>query len=183
MPPIRRRLLAFASAGVLAAGTPALTQDAWHPPPHVRPEPQLRDVIEDAMSRSPALRGLADLLEARDVTVYIRTRAQLPTGLEGRAALLAVHGGHRYLVIELACGRSAVMQMTTLGHELFHAVEIANEPSIVDARTLVAYYARVGTLTGDIDGKRTFETQAAADVGTRVRRELLTSGTRISNGT
>ena len=60
--------------------------------------------------------------------------------------------------------------MATLGHELLHAVEIAGEPSIVDA------------LTGDAAGRRTFETEAAADAGQRVRRELLKNSTRSANG-
>ena len=33
--------------------------------------------------------------------------------------------------------------MATQGHELYHALEIACEPSIVDARTLARFYARV----------------------------------------
>jgi hypothetical protein len=73
--------------------------------------------------------------------------------------------------------------MAALGHELFHATEIAAEPSIVDVRTLAAFYERIGTQTSDSIGRRTFETQAAADAGRRARRELLTSSTRNTHGT
>ena len=91
--------------------------------------------------------------------------------------------GHRYLVIELACGRSRLSQMTALGHELYHAVEIANEPSVVDTRTLAALYERIGRQTGNAGGRMTFETDAAANAGLRARRELLVNVTRRSNGT
>jgi hypothetical protein len=165
------------------AAAPAIAHGDWQPSSHVRPDIGLRRLVEDAARRSPAIRQLVDRLEALDVTVYIRIRPFSQTDLDGRVALLSSNGGHRYLVIELACGRSEIVQMATLGHELYHAVEIAAEPSVVDARTLATYYARIGMLTGDSDGRRTFETQAAAAAGERVRRELVTSGTRNSNGT
>ena len=69
--------------------------------------------------------------------------------------------------------------MATLGHELFHAIEIAEEPSAVSPQTLADLYSRIGRQTGDDSGRRTFETAAA---GVRARRQLLTS-TRHGNGT
>ena len=62
--------------------------------------------------------------------------------------------------------------MTTLGHELFHAIEIAEEPSAVSPDTLADLYARIGRKTGDRSGLRTFETEAAAAAGLRARRQL-----------
>jgi hypothetical protein len=183
MPTQARQTFAFFVFALLAAAAPALAQDAWQPRPHVRPDAGVRDLVEDATRRSPAIRELRDQLETLDVTVYIRTRAFTVAELEGRVAPLSSNGAHRYLVIELACARSELSQMTALGHELHHAVEIAREPSIVDARTLAAYYARVGIQIGDSDGKRTFETTAAAAAGTRVRRDVLTSRARNNNGT
>jgi hypothetical protein len=64
--------------------------------------------------------------------------------------------------------------MATLGHELFHAIEIAEEPSVVSADTLADLYARIGRKTGDSAGHRTFETEAAAAAGLRARRQLTT---------
>jgi len=132
--------------------------------------------------RSPAIRDSIDRLQELDVTVYIRTKPFRQLDLDGRVALLSTVGSHRYLVIELACGRSELIQMTTLGHELFHAIEIAQEPSVVNAETLAAFYSRIGVRTGDSGGCRTFETEAAAAAGLRARRQLLNS-TRHGNGT
>jgi hypothetical protein len=151
------------------------------PAPHLRPEREVRELVAEAARGSAAIRGLIDRLEARDVTVYVRVRALMQTDLDGRVALLSVRAGHRYLVIEIACARPRLSQMATLGHELYHAVEIADEPSIVDARTLAAFYLRIGRRTDAWGGRQTFETEAAADAGLRARRELLTNSTRRVN--
>ena len=117
------------------------------------------------------------------MTVYIRAKMFVQLELEGPVALLATTGSRRYLVIELACGRAELTQMATLGHELFHAIEIAEEPSVVNAATMADFYSRIGLQTGDSRGLRTFETEAAAAAGQRARRQLLTSTTRHGHGT
>ncbi|HEY2151120.1 MAG TPA: hypothetical protein VGH34_09940 [Vicinamibacterales bacterium] len=180
---ISRALLLFTFAGGLASAAPAVAQEEWLPPPHVRPAPEMRALFDEATGRSPTVRGLVNWLEILDVTVYVRTQDVMPRGLLGRAALLSVNGSHRYIVIDVASQRTAIETISTLGHELFHAIEIAREPSIVDPRTLGEFFERAGRETGDADGRRTFETQAAAATGTRVRRELLAWNTRHSNGT
>jgi hypothetical protein len=150
--------------------------------PHVRPVKELRSLVEEAAERSPEVRALLDRLEETDVTVYVRGRAFDNSELDGRVALLAVTTLQRYLVIELSCLRNTIVQMSTLGHELYHALEIALEPSIVDARTLAAHYRRIGEEQGDNLGRQTFETGAAFEAGRRTRRQLLTSRTRNANG-
>jgi hypothetical protein len=167
------------AAAAVGAGQVAPVDGA--PAPHVRPERELRELVAEAARGSAAIHGLIDRLEALDVTVYIRVQAFMQTDLDGRVALLSVRDRHRYLVIELACGRPRLSQMATLGHELYHAVEIADEPSIVDARTLAAFFLRIGRRTDAWGGRQTFETEAAADAGLRARRELLTNSSRRMN--
>ena len=157
--------------------TPAAAQT-----PHVRGENGIQRLIDEAASRSPSIREWIDRLQELDVVVYVRARPLPQLDLDGRVSLLSVVGTHRYLVIELACGRSELTQMTTLGHELFHAIEIAEEPAAVNAETLADLYSRIGRKTGDSGGVRTFETEAAAAAGLRARRQLLTS-TRHGHGT
>ena len=156
--------------------TPALAQT-----PHVRGEGGMQRLVDGAAQRSSVIREWIDRLEELDVTVYVRGRVFPQLDLEGRIGLLSAAGGHRFLVIELACGRSEVSQMATLGHELFHAIEIAEEPSAVSAATLADLYSRIGIQTGDHTGRRTFETEAAAAAGLRARRQLLS--TRTGHGT
>ena len=159
----------------LASSTAAQDQNASQA--HVRGIDGMRQFVEDAAHRSPAIREWIDRLLELDVTVYVRARHFARLDLDGRVAPLSKAGSHRYLVIELACGRSELTQMTTLGHELFHAIEIAEEPSVVNAETLAAFYTRIGVRTGGSagGGPRTFETEAAAAAGLRARRQLLTS--------
>jgi hypothetical protein len=149
--------------------------------PHVRGEGGMQRLVDDAARRAPAIREWIDRLEELDITVYVRARVFTQLDLDGRIGLLSAAAGHRFLLIELACGRSEVSQMATLGHELFHALEIAEEPSVVSAATLADLYSRIGRQTGDTRGLRTFETEAAAAAGVRVRRQLLT--TRNGHGT
>lgn len=174
---------AFLVTAVALASTPLIAQGEWTPAPHVRPERGVRSLVEEAARRSPLIRDLIERLEGLNVTVYIRTRLFATTGLDGHIALLSAVGSDRYLVIELSCERNGLTQMATLGHELFHATEIAAQPSIVDARTLAAFYTKIGTRTLDGIGRQSFETPAAAEAGQRARRELVTSGTRNGHGT
>src|SRR5438552_209209 len=102
----------------------------------------MQRLVDAAAHRSPASQEWIDRLQELDVTVYVRTRTFAQLELEGRIAFLSVAGSHRYLVIELACGRSELAQMAILGHELFHAIEIAEDPSVVSAATLADLYSR-----------------------------------------
>jgi hypothetical protein len=182
MPTTRRQILGFASACLLL-GTPAFAQDAPQRPPSVRPEDGTRRLVEEAARRSPAIQEWIDQLDELDVTVYVRQRRFTQIDLDGRISLLSKVGSRRYLIIELACGRSEITQMATLGHELFHAIEIATEPAVVNSTSLANLYSRIGIKTGDSAGVRTFETEGAAAAGQLARRQLLTSTTRHGNGT
>ena len=173
---------AFAGFAFLCWAASACAHDGIPQLPHVRGEAGTQRLIDDAARRSPAIREWIDRLQALDVTVYVRGKLFAQLDLDGRIALPATAGSHRYLVIELACGRSEITQMATLGHELFHAIEIAEEPTAVSPETLADLYSRIGRQTGDDSGRRTFETEAAAAAGVRARRQLLTS-TRHGNGT
>jgi hypothetical protein len=165
---------------ILVAADPCVTVDSA---PHVRPETtMLRALTAQAATRSPIVHAMIDRLNHSDVVVYIRHRTFGPVMLDGRTGILSAVGQRRYLVIELACDRSELVQMATLGHELHHALEIAGEPSIVDPSTLARFYARIGIPSHPMGHAQTFETQAAADTGARVRHELLTTPARNANG-
>ena len=184
--PAVSRTVCLAAILTLAVGATLQAQDrpiGDASSPHVRPALEIRALIDEAALGSPEIRASIDRLEALDVTVYIRAVTFVTSDLDGRVALLARAVGHRYLVIEIACGRSRLAQMSTLAHELHHALEIAEEPSVIDARSLAAFYERVGRKTSDWGGRLTFETDAAANAGLRARRELLVYSTRRSNGT
>ena len=171
----------LATSGMSLVAAVVLGVQALSPPstPHLRPEIMLRPLVEQAAQRSPSIRDLIDRIEASDLIVYVRLRQFAQSNLDGRVALLSrMPAGQRYLMIELACARSDVVTMATLGHELYHAMEIAAEPWIVDASGLTSYYTRHGQRTGDIQGNVTFETRGAEQAGVQVRRELFTTPAR-----
>jgi hypothetical protein len=147
----------------------------------VRPVRDLQSFVADAARRSSTIRELLDRLEDLDVTIYIRRSRFVPVNLEGRVGLMSVVGPHRYLIIELAVGRADINQISILGHELFHAVEIAEEPSIVDTRTLAAFYSQAGMQVGEERGRRAFETAGAAAAGRRTQLELIFGTGRGTN--
>ena len=182
--PLTRRLLPAMLLTLLFAPPAGAQQprDQSLSAPHVRPVNGLRSLVEEAARRSPEVRTLLDQLEDTDVIVYVRGRNFEDPELDGRVALLAVTNLQRYLVIEISSLETTIVQMATLGHELYHALEIAREPSIVDIRSLEAHYRRIGDQQGDAIGRLTFETEAAFEAGRRTRRELLVNRTRSANG-
>ena len=68
------------------------------------------------------------------------------------------------------CRQSTANQIAALGHELQHAVEIAEAAAAVDQTSIRALYGTIGFATDD--SERRFESDAAQDAGNRVRREL-----------
>lgn len=184
-PELRRKpsLAGYASVvAVLLIPAPAAAQTPARPP-HVRP--QSRDAqhfVEEAVAASPTVRELMARLDESDVIAYLRFRVFAEIGFEGRLRFLTASGGQRFVVIELACVRTRVDQITTFGHELHHALEIAAAPSIVSVPTLAAYYERIGTETGGVPGGRTFETRSARVTAAIVRKEVFTTPERRTDG-
>jgi len=178
-----RRLLVVLPPFVLVFTVAPARVHAQAPVRHLRPETQgLRSLTARAAARSPIVRALIDQLDRSAVIVYVRHRVFGPVMVDGRIGLLAASGPYRFLVIELACDRGELTQMATLGHELHHALEIAGEPSIVDAQSLIRFYRQVGSALQPMGVTITFETRGAAETGARIRHELLTSPTRSAHG-
>jgi len=173
---------AFAVLAVFWIGAaPARADDPWKPPPRVRPgTDDTRRLVADGMARSAAIRGMVDRLERSDLVVYIRHRVFVESAIDGWIGMLSASAGRRYVVIELACGRTWVDQLVTLGHELHHAVEIANQPSVVNARSLAAFYQRIGVRTSGLGTAERFETAGARETAMQVRREVWRKAVRLT---
>jgi hypothetical protein len=164
----------YASVGVclLILCRSAAAEDVVRPS-HVRAEsPEVRALIADAAERSVTFRALVDGIERSNVIVYVRVRLFNSQMLDGRIGFLGSHPGVRFLAIELACPRRRELQLTTLAHELQHALEIARAPWVVGPATLAQYYGQIGNEIGG-GTALTFETDAARRTGARVRLELL----------
>jgi hypothetical protein len=135
----------------------------------------VRALLGEGLARSPSLRALNARLAAGNVVVYL-TCARLPPRLDGQLTFVSAAGGFRYVVVRLATDRPWSRQIATLGHELQHAVEIAEQPAIVDQAALVRAYMRIGfARVPQQHAVRAFDTLAAIAAGEQVRRELAQS--------
>ncbi len=137
---------------------------------HVRGAGELAAaLLDDGAHRSYTFAHLLDAIERSDVIVYVELAPDLPVSLAGRLMLAGCAHGQRYLRIQIAPAGSPEDLIATLGHELQHAVEVADAPEVRDARALVELYARIGM--GGRDGEH-FDTAAARTVGRTVKSEL-----------
>jgi hypothetical protein len=171
--PIRRALVIAATILVIAAAAQAQTPAA-EAIPRVRPETaEARALLDELLARSPTAQRLVDHLQESDVIVYVRYRWFATESINGHIGLASARPRHRYLIIELACRRTRLQQLETLGHELRHAVEIADEASVTNSSSLSAFYRRIGQFVTGAGTLEAFETTAAAETGHQVRSELV----------
>jgi hypothetical protein len=166
------------------ASEPATRSTDSHPPaagitaptdPHVRIEDaHMRRVIDYAVDFSPTLRELLGRLEHSDVVAYIRCDMSIASSTSGNLSFVGHAGGLRYVLIRLRHLGSKPAQAALIGHELRHAVEIADAPSVIDVATFDAEYARIGFITARQmeHTVRSYETMNAVHAGDQIRHEL-----------
>ena len=159
-------LLIFTTSRTLTAETSV--PPAHH---HIRTtDRRLLRLVHDGARISGTFRGLIERLRHSDVVVYLECAG---SGSSGRLAFVSAAGGRRYVHVRVARMLSSDQQIALLGHELRHAVEIADAPDIVDEASLARAYQRIGFLNPALATRITFDTEAAVDAGYQVLRELL----------
>ena len=172
------RALLVTAGAITVTATLASAQDADRAAPRVRgTTADAALLLDELVARSPTVRELVDRLDHSDLVVYIRYEWFLSATLRGRIGFLASDKHRRLFAIEIACRYTRTDQLVALGHELQHAVEIADAPSVWDVRSLAAFYTSIGESTAYAGRSETFETAAAAETGRRVRSELATMAT------
>ncbi len=144
---------------------------------HVRTvEARVRAEINEGTARSSVFRDLVARLDASDVIVYIETECPMQARLFGRLTFMAAGGGRRYVSVRIACMLNDAERIAALAHELRHAVEIADDPSVVSVASLGALYRRIGFASHGVAGGAGFESGAAIQSAHRVWAELGRSG-------
>ena len=133
---------------------------------------RLGDLVEQGLARSPTLRALQAHLQQSQVIIYLEWSSRLPANLVGRTRIMGAGGGYRYLSVQLDDRLSKLDELAVLGHELQHAVEIADDPGVVDEASLAGLYRRIGSEASSGMASLWFETQEAIDAGRRVHSEL-----------
>ena len=137
---------------------------------HVRSQDRaVRHLLKRGFKYSYTFRDLMARLERSDVIVYIEYVPDLPASLDGRMMMLPTAHGQRYVRIQIALRGTPDEAVGTLGHELQHAIEVAEATGVRDQTAMTALYERIG-LRG---GVHVYDTLAAQEVGRTVRRELL----------
>jgi hypothetical protein len=166
------RLVVSLLIGLIVTGSPGVSE-AQSQDPHVRPlQKDAERVLAAGMAKSDTFRRLIARLERSDVIVYVDLRWQLPLRLAGRLQFLAKHGDSRYLLVELSRTLPRRAQVAILGHELQHAVEVAEADDVCTPEGLRALYRRVGVQTGP----DTYDSMAARRAGYDVLREETSGG-------
>ena len=154
----------------LAAGAPQ--RDGGH----VRTaDPRLRTDLDEGLARSSVFRDLVSRLDASDVIVYVQPECAMSPRLFGRLTWMGAGGGRRYVNVRIACALSEAEQIAALGHELRHAVEIAEAPSVSDTVSLGNEYQRIGFASHAVRAGSGFETRAAIEAARQVWQQLQRS--------
>jgi hypothetical protein len=144
------------------------------PTGEVRLRPQdsrLEQVLKEGARRSTTFKALVDRIEASNVIVYVAINPMMKSNLSGMLTWMTRAGDYRYVRASIRVDLTFDQMIATLGHELQHAVEVIEDESVVDEKSLVALYRRIGHQNSNVTPAR-WETAAAQQAGFRVRREL-----------
>ena len=175
-----------ASALRVAADRPPLAtrsdvgtdQDSLEPAPrdsHLRIQAaRLRQIVDQASLASPTLGSLIDRIEHSDVVAYVSCDMRLQSRTAGRLSFVGTAAGIRYVQIQVGYIGASIRQAALIGHELQHAVEVADASAMTDMATFDREYARIGFVNSQTreDGSRSYETTGAIKAGEQILREL-----------
>jgi hypothetical protein len=134
-----------------------------------------RRLIEDGISQSPTFRRLVRQLSQTDVIVYVEVRHDLPWSVGGSLRFVTHSPVARYLRITINGQNSRAMMVALLGHELQHALEVAEAPAVRSAGDLRALYMRIGVRMR----RDAYDSEAAQVAGWHVRAELTAHRTEM----
>ena len=133
-------------------------------------DPRLHSLLAEGLQRSRTFASLVTALNRTDVIVYIQSTMVLPINTMGRLTMTPMTGDFRYLRVQIRGDLSRREAIALIGHELQHALEIADATEVRDAASMIRLYQRIGHAS---KGDHAFDTEAAQDTGRVVRRELV----------
>lgn len=141
--------------------------------PRLRPVgPRAVKTLAVGMARSATFQGIVDALERLDVVVYIHVAVQPAGSAAGETRFLGASPLSRFVTITLDRDMMGSALVAMLGHELQHALEVAQSPEVRDRESFKQYFVQHGTPRQTLGE---YETRAALEVGGRVRDELATT--------
>ena len=148
--------------------------------PRLRPQdPRVSLALQEGMARSETLRALVNRIDASNVIVYVAVSPTMRASLSGALTWMTRAGEFRYLRASISVEQTFDQMIASVAHELQHAVEVIEDESVVDEKSLTALYKRIGQ-PSRAAGPLGWETMAAQRAGSQVRRELAVPTTTIA---
>ena len=142
------------------------------PNEHVRStNPRILSGIAERYARSPTFRGLVDDLERSDLILHIEYGTCTCQLAQACMVFVSASVAIRYVrsFVDLRQTQSHLIQQ--IGHELFHASEIAAAPEVRSAASLVRFHMGLGA--SSCRPRRCLETEASQKTELAVRAELF----------
>ena len=177
--------LVLAAICALAAGAPAEAADpAIDAMPNVRPRDGTAALfLRFGLAESQRFRDIVRALERSKVIVYVDVREQTEHPRSGGLNFLGENNGFRWVRARVDSGTgnhartlADIVHLTAiLGHELHHALEASEAPSMSDLAEFERYFRAIGI----DEGPSTLDTVAAREVGYVVAEELRGRRARI----
>jgi hypothetical protein len=165
-----RSALALVIAVGLAAHTQAEGLLTANPRARVRPmQKRVESLLATGMDRSATFRQLVLRLERSDVIVYVEARHDMRNGVGASMRFVTRSATDRFVRIQLNADYHNHTLVALLGHELQHAVEVAEHAEVQSPDNLREFYRRTGVRTGP----DSFDSEEARQAGYLVRDELV----------
>ncbi len=132
-------------------------------------DPRAREWIRIGTAQSPTFRALLARLAASDLILYIEIVDGIIGGSAGRLYFVTATPSVRYVRIEVVAHGNVREMVALVGHELQHAVEIANARHVRDRQALALLY--LGMDENALSRSR-YDSVAARVTEERVRSEV-----------
>jgi hypothetical protein len=132
--------------------------------------PVIRALLAEAARLSPTFRHLIETIESSDGIVYVESGVCGHGTQSCLATSITPAGTFRLLRILINTRRPRWDLMASIGHELRHAIEVLANPALISSAAMFFFYAQE---SGFLD--HSFETEAAIETGSAVRREIKAS--------
>jgi hypothetical protein len=113
---------------------------------------------------------VVDLIDATDGIVYVEPGRCEKSVRACLALTVQVAGPNRILRIVVDPRKPDCDLIASIGHELWHAIEVLREPWLTSDAALFFFYVREGRTTRTVESA--WETHAAVKTGDAVRAEL-----------
>jgi hypothetical protein len=137
-------------------------------------DPTITALIAQASEWSATFHAFLDIIDRSDGLVYIERGRCRHGGAACMSLIVKLAGPNRMLriVIDHRKARCDLNLMASIGHELWHAIEVLREPSLRSYAHLYHFFSRDGRHTERAGSFGAWETPAAINAGFTVLEEL-----------